>query len=191
MTGSIYMEGYFKLFKFYKNLGEQAIHQVKNDDLLFWSPSEESNSIAIIVNHLNGNMMSRWTDFLTSDGEKPWRDREGEFESRLKTREEIESAWERGWSCLFSALASVTEADMNKLVFIRNKGHSIDEAVQRQLAHYAYHIGQIVFLGRLITGSEWKSLSIPKGESQVYNQKAFGDSQRKEHFTEAFKKGDE
>lgn len=178
------MDGYTKLFSYYKQLGEKAIAQVK-DEALFWTPNANSNSISVIVQHLRGNMLSRWTDFLTSDGEKKWRDRDGEFESRFRNREEVISAWEEGWKCLFDALDSINNNNRDQLVYIRDKGHSIDEAIQRQLAHYSYHVGQIVFLSRILADS-WESLSIPKGGSAQFNMSAREPGQRKEHFTSQF-----
>ena len=181
------MEKYLKLFRYYKQLGDNALSQVLDYTQLFWTPSAESNSIAVIVQHLYGNMKSRWTDFLSSDGEKDWRNREQEFELYLDDRKQIIEKWEEGWTCLFSALESVRPEHHDQLVYIRNKGHTIDEAVHRQLAHYAYHVGQLVFLSRLVVGQEWSSLSIPRGESKAYNEQAFQGGKRKEHFTEEFK----
>ncbi len=181
------MEKYLMLFRYYKQLGDKALSQVPDDDQLFWTPSIESNCIAVIVQHLHGNMKSRWTDFLTTDGEKDWRNREQEFELYLDDRKQIIEKWEEGWTCLFSALESVRPEHHDQLVYIRNKGHTIDEAVHRQLAHYAYHVGQLVFLSRLVVGQEWSSLSIPRGESKAYNEQAFQGGKRKEHFTEEFK----
>lgn len=175
---------YLKLFKYYKQLGDKSIAQIKDNAALFWTPGTESNSIAVIVQHLSGNMLSRWTDFLNSDGEKEWRDRDQEFELYIETRTELIEYWEKGWTCLFRALDSVTQENKDELVYIRKKGHTIEEAVQRQLAHYAYHIGQIVYLARMITGSEWSSLSIAKGASAEYNKRAVAPGTRKEHFTD-------
>lgn len=157
--------------------------QIIDDSQLFWTPGPESNSIAVIVQHLHGNMLSRWTDFLTTDGEKEWRNRDREFELYCETRAEITKLWEEGWQCLFGALESVTEDDKDKLVYIRNQGHTISEAVERQLAHYAYHVGQIVFVARMLTKADWESLSIAKNASSAFNEKTFGDGKRTEHFT--------
>jgi len=148
----------------------------------------ESNSIAITVNHIVGNMLSRWTDFLTTDGEKDFRNRDKEFEDVIKTRQELLDKWETGWACLFEALASVNEDNFETTVYIRNMGHTVVEAVNRQLAHYAYHIGQIVYLGRMIKGAEWASLSIPKGDSKTYNAEKFAMPKREAHFTDEFLK---
>ena len=178
-----YLNGYITLFKYYKELGDKSISQIKDPEAYFWSAGEDSNSIAIVVQHLHGNMLSRWTDFLTTDGEKDWRNRDQEFELYIENKEELLELWEKGWACLFTALESVQEGDRVKLVYIRQKGHTIEEAVQRQLAHYAYHIGQLVYIARIICSTQWQSLSIPKGQSQQYNKVAFGEGKRVEHFT--------
>lgn len=182
-----YLESVRKQFRYYKMLGDKTFAQL-TDEELFWQYNPESNSIAIMVKHLWGNMLSRWTEFLTSDGEKEWRDREAEFEGDIKDRAELLQKWEAGWECLFSALEPLTEADLETAIYIRNMGHSVTEAINRQLAHYAYHIGQIVYLGRMIKGKDWKSLSIPKGKSKAYNQQKFSQPKHKEHFTDEFLK---
>ena len=178
-----YLESVKKQFEYYKLLGEKTFAQL-NDNELFFQHNTESNSVAVIVNHLWGNMKSRWTDFLNSDGEKEWRNRDLEFENVIKSREELIEKWNDGWNCLFNALNSVNENNFNTIVYIRNQGHTITEAINRQLAHYAYHIGQIVFLGKLIKGKEWKSLSIPKGKSSEFNKEKFDKGKRREHFTD-------
>ncbi len=179
--------GVRKQFAYYKLLGDNTFAQLKEEDL-FWQYNPESNSIAIIVKHLWGNMLSRWTDFLTSDGEKEWRDRDGEFEATIQTKEELIKKWNAGWECVFAALDSVDEENIDTTIYIRNMGHTIMEAVNRQLAHYAYHVGQIVFIGRMIRGAEWQSLSIPKGDSKAYNAEKFALEKRKAHFTDEFLK---
>lgn len=162
-------------FKHYKSIGERTFAQL-NDDDLFWQYNEESNSIAIIVKHLWGNMMSRWTDFLITDGEKEWRKRDEEFEDDINTRSEMMDKWNSGWRCLFNALDSITQEDLDsKSIYIRNEEHSIIDAINRQLAHYSYHVGQIVLIAKM-TSSDWKALTIPKGESKVYNEKMFSKS---------------
>lgn len=153
------------------------------DQALFHMPDEKSNSISIIVKHLHGNMLSRWTDFLTSDGEKEWRDRDSEFEEDATTRAEVMEKWEAGWNCLFHALEGLVVEDMHKIVYIRNMGQTVLEAIMRQLAHYAYHVGQIVYLARFFNEGDWQSLSIPKGQSKQYNQEKSAPGQRIEHFT--------
>lgn len=170
-------------FQYYKTLGERTITQL-SDDELFWQYNSESNSIAIIVKHLWGNMLSRWTDFLTTDGEKEWRQREAEFDPDIKDRQELLEKWEAGWQCLFTALESINEENFTTTIYIRNMGHTVVEAVNRQLAHYAYHVGQMVYLGRMMKGNEWQSLSIPRGQSSAYNQKKFAQPKHREHFTE-------
>ncbi len=178
-----YLESVKKQFAYYKTVGEKTFDQVDEKDL-FWQYNEATNSIAIIVNHLWGNMRSRWTDFLTSDGEKPWRERDLEFESVIKTRKELLEKWEEGWQCLFDALNSVSEENFDTKVYIRNQEHSILEAVNRQLAHYAYHIGQIVHIGKMIRGNEWKSLTIPKGKSGEFNRAKFSKGRHSGHFSD-------
>ena len=147
-----YLASTRKQFEYYKMLGEKTFDQL-TDEQLFWQANPESNSIATIVKHLWGNMMSRWTDFLTTDGEKEWRQREAEFENDLQTREAMLGLWNEGWDCLFQALDSVNEENINTIIYIRNQGHSIVEALNRQLAHYPYHVGQIVFIGKMVKDS--------------------------------------
>lgn len=163
-----YLESIRKQFEYYKMLGEKTFAQLK-DEQLFWQYNEESNSIATIVKHLSGNMRSRWTDFLTADGEKEWRNRDAEFENDIESREVLLKQWNEGWNCLFMALNSLSTHDLDKIIYIRNAGHTVTEAINRQLAHYPYHIGQIVFIGKMLAGTAWVSLSIPKGNSQKYN----------------------
>jgi len=180
---SDYLESITKQFMYYKSLGEKTFDQVP-DERLFWQPNEESNSIATIVKHLHGNMMSRWTNFLTEDGEKDWRKRDEEFENDITTKADMLAKWNEGWDCLLNTLEDLTEADLTREIYIRNMGHTVIEAINRQLAHYPYHIGQIVFLGKLIQNEQWSSLSIPKGQSKQYNQEKFAKPKRKEHFTD-------
>ena len=160
-----------------------------SDEELFWQPNESCNNIATIAKHLWGNMRSRWTDFLTTDGEKEWRNREGEFESDLQTRAEMLALWNQGWQCLFDALNSITDEELDSIVYIRNQGHTISEAINRQLAHYAYHVGQIVLMGKIIKGEDWASLSIPKGKSSAFNAEKFSQPKSKGHYTDDLKKG--
>ncbi|HZV71275.1 MAG TPA: DUF1572 family protein [Saprospiraceae bacterium] len=171
------------LYEYYKSLGEKAIKQVNNDEALFWAPDEKSNSISVIIKHLHGNMLSRWTDFLTTDGEKPWRKRDSEFEETTMTREELMTLWNEGWTCLFDALRALTVEDLEKTIYIRNMGQTVEDAIMRQLAHYAYHVGQIVYLARLVNTGDWTSLTIPKGNSDSYNKAKFEPGKRIEHFT--------
>ena len=174
-----------KQFEYYKMLGDNTFAQLEGEDF-FWQMNEESNSIAIIVKHLWGNMLSRWTDFLTSDGEKEWRQREAEFDADIKDVKELLEKWEAGWSCLFSALDSVNEDNFDTQILIRNQAHTIVEAVLRQLSHYCYHVGQIVYLGRMMKGAAWKSLSIPRGGSKAFNKKKFESKTSTDHFTSDF-----
>ena len=142
------LESAKKQFEYYKLLGEKTFAQV-TDEQLFIQANSESNSIATIVKHLWGNMRSRWTDFLTTDGEKKWRKRDEEFENDSSTRQEMLEKWNAGWACLFNALNSITDADLAKVIYIRNQRHTILEAINRQLAHYPYHVGQIIFIGKM------------------------------------------
>ncbi len=176
-----YLTSIKKQFEYYKMLGDKTFEQL-SDDQLFLQYNEQSNSIAIIVKHLWGNMMSRWTDFLDSDGEKEWRKRDEEFENDIQSRSVLLEKWEEGWQCLFGAINSLSDDDLERNIFIRNMGHTVTEAINRQLAHYAYHIGQIVFIGKMIKGENWASLSIPKGTSKSYNEIQFSKPKRKEHF---------
>ncbi len=176
-----------KQFEYYKMLGEKTFSQVP-DEALFWQYNAPSNSMATIVKHLAGNMLSRWTDFLDSDGEKEWRNREAEFDNDIRSREELMEKWQAGWDCLFKALDSITETNLDKIIYIRNQGHSVTEAINRQLAHYPYHVGQIVFLGKMLCDEAWASLSIPRGNSEVYNANKFNKPKQKGHFTDEFLK---
>lgn len=167
-----YLQSARKQFEYYKLLGEKTFDQL-TDEQLFWQYNAESNSIGTIVKHLWGNMMSRWTDFLTTDGEKEWRQREAEFDNDLQSREALLALWNEGWACLFQALDSVNEDNFDTIIYIRNQGHSILEAVNRQLAHYPYHVGQIVFIGKMVKDAAWTSLSIPRGGTQQFNAEKF------------------
>tara|TARA_R110002126_G_scaffold32976_3_gene103676 strand:- start:723 stop:1274 length:552 start_codon:yes stop_codon:yes gene_type:complete len=178
-----YLTSIIKQFKFYKSLGDKTFDQLSFDDML-WQSDENSNSISIIVKHIAGNMLSRWTNFLTEDGEKEWRIRDDEFISNFNSKEAVIAAWESGWFCLFKAIKPLKPEDLENIIYIRNGGHTVTEAINRQLAHYAYHIGQIVFLGKLLKGENWKSLSIPKGDSSKYNQDKFSKDKGRRHFTD-------
>ena len=129
-------------------------------------------------------MLSRWTDFLTTDGEKPWRQRDAEFENEVLNREALMKKWEEGWQCVFNALSSITDDDLEKIIYIRNEGHTILEAINRQIAHYSYHVGQIVYISKLRSKEEWKSLSIPRNKSNEYNDKKFAQEKGKRNFTD-------
>ncbi|SNC75032.1 Protein of unknown function [Hymenobacter gelipurpurascens] len=185
-----YLTSVKKQFEYYKLLGEKTFAQLP-DEALFWQYNPESNSIAIIVKHLWGNMLSRWTDFLTTDGEKEWRQRDAEFDNDIRTRDEMLAKWEQGWSCLFVALDSLIPENWDQTVYIRNQGHSIMEAINRQLAHYPYHVGQIVFIGKMVQNEKWTSLSIPRGNSQGYNAEKFAQPKHNAHFTDEYLKPDQ
>lgn len=157
-----------KEFAYYRSLGEKTFAQLSDADL-FREPAPGTNSVAVIVKHMHGNMLSRWTDFLTTDGEKPWRQRDAEFENDLKTREELLARWNEGWTCLFKAIDPLTPADLERTVLIRIEPHYVQQAIVRQLAHLPYHVGQIVLIGKFFRGDAFQSLSIPKGGSHVFN----------------------
>ncbi|MBL7730208.1 MAG: DUF1572 family protein [Chitinophagaceae bacterium] len=157
-----------KRLKYYKDLGDKTLEQL-NDWDIHYQPNDEANSIAIIVQHLAGNMLSRWTNFLTEDGEKEWRNRDDEFEIHQYTKQQLLELWEKGWACFLDTLGSLKKKDLKKTVTIRQESLTVIDAINRQLAHYPYHIGQIVHIGKTIKGKNWKNLSIPKGESQAYN----------------------
>ncbi len=172
-------------FRYYKSLGEKAIDQV-SDNQLFHISNKGSNSIAIIVNHLSGNMLSRWTDFLTTDGEKKWRDRDSEFEISFNSRKDVLDIWDKGWDCLFATITELKDEDLNKIIYVRNQGHTVLEALNRQLAHYSYHVGQIVYISKVSVGEKWESLSIAPGKSKTYNHAKFKKSKALKHYTEEF-----
>jgi len=165
-----YIEDSISLFRYYKKLGEGAIEQV-SDEQLFAALDPEMNSIAIIVKHIAGNMRSRWTDFLTSDGEKPDRNRDTEFEQPPSTREELLKVWNDGWNRVFSVLEPLSDSDVGRTVTIRGEPHSVMQAINRQMAHYSYHVGQIVFLAKHLNASGWKSLSVPRNKSAEFNRR--------------------
>ena len=162
-----FLKDAIKRFKYYKELGDKTFAQL-DEAAFFYTPSTESNSIAVIVQHMHGNMLSRWTNFLTEDGEKEWRKRDAEFEEMKSTKEHIISLWNEGWNCMLNTLEDLTPKDLNKTVTIRTEPLQVYDAILRQLAHYPYHVGQIVYLGRLIKNETWTSLSIPKGNSGQY-----------------------
>jgi uncharacterized protein DUF1572 len=156
-----YLADAVRVFQSYKRLGESAMAQIP-DEALTIALDAESNSIAIIVKHMAGNMRSRWTDFLTTDGEKPSRNRDTEFESTAAARAELTAQWEAGWKCVFDALEPLSDVDLGRTVLIRNQPHSVMQAINRQLAHYSYHVGQIVFLAKHFAGEHWTALSMPR-----------------------------
>ena len=167
-----YLNNAIKVFTNYKSLADKAMEQLE-DEQLFWQPNAESNSIAIIAKHMWGNMLSRWTNFLTEDGEKEWRQRDAEFENNWKTRVELISKWEEGWQVLFEALNSITDADLDRTVYIRGEAHTVLDAITRQIAHYASHVGQIIYIAKVVKNDAWKSLSIPRNQSKEFNKQMF------------------
>ncbi len=163
-----YVEDSLAVFRYYKNLAERAMAQLADDQLTLVLDGE-MNSIGTIVKHMAGNMKSRWTDFLTSDGEKPDRNRDSEFVDPPAAREALLALWEAGWQCLLSALESISEEDLLRTITIRGEAHSVMQAINRQVAHYSYHCGQIVLLAKHFKHDEWRSLSVPRGHSREFN----------------------
>lgn len=183
-----YLESTKKQFLYYKLLGEKAMEQLEPNQL-FASINEDTNSIATIIKHISGNMLSRWTDFLTTDGEKEWRNRDSEFDDSIKTKEEVLEIWNKGWECFLNALNSLKSNQLSDIIYIRNEGHTVVEAINRQLAHYPYHIGQIVFYAKMLKKEDWTSLSIPKNKSNNYNYDKFSKDKSIQNFTDdEFKK---
>jgi hypothetical protein len=165
--GNEYLDTIIRRLKYYKHLAEQPFNQLEEKDFHF-QPSSESNSIAVIVQHVSGNMLSRWTNLLTEDGEKEWRHRDDEFNIHRYSKQQIIELWDKGWDCFISALQSLKADDLLKTVYIRKESLSVIDAINRQLAHYPHHIGQILYIGKIIKNENWKNLSVPKGESQTY-----------------------
>ncbi|MEJ5056365.1 DinB family protein [Sphingobacterium sp. MYb382] len=169
---SSYLKSALKELKHSKVLVEKTIDAI-DEDMLNWSPAEGTNSISIIVRHVTENIRSRFTDFLTSDGEKSWRNRDAEFEEADLSKADLLAAWEKSWAILLENLEPLTEADLERTIYIRGEGHTVTQAINRQVAHYASHMGQIVFIGKIIKGKDWESLSIPRGQSKAFNQQMF------------------
>ena len=167
--GTTYLQTAIKRLRYYKELGEKTFTPLTDAELHF-TPNAVSNSIAVIVQHMAGNMLSRWTNFLTEDGEKPWRQRDEEFEVHDYSKQQILDLWEKGWACFLDALTSLTENDLLKTIYIREEPLVVIDAINRQLAHYPYHVGQIIYIGKLIKDTGWQSLSIEKGRSDDYNK---------------------
>lgn len=178
-----FLESVKRQFTYYKQLGDKTFMQL-NDEDFFWQYNQETNSIATIVKHLWGNMLSRWTDIFTTDGEKEGRNRDSEFENDLQSKDEVLQKWEEGWNRLFETVNSLSESDLERIIYIRNEGHTVLEAINRQLAHYPYHVGQIVFVGKMIKNEKWNSLSIPRNKSNDYNQTKFAQEKKRKHFTD-------
>lgn len=167
--GKEFLQTAIRRLKSYKDLADKTFDQLQEADFHF-QPNEESNSIAIIIQHMAGNMISRWTNFLTEDGEKEWRQRDEEFAQLNLSRKQLVELWEKGWSCFLTTLESLQEKDLLKTVYIRKEPLTVIDAINRQMTHYPSHVGQIIYIGRIIKNKEWKSLSIPKGQSQQYNE---------------------
>lgn len=168
MNERIFLDSVLQQFRDYKLLAEKTFAQLQEGDFHF-QPNEETNSIAINITHLHGNMLSRWTNFLTEDGEKEWRQRDDEFETHSYSQEKLLQLWEQGWQTVFNAVESLQPGDLEKTIYIRSKPLTVLDAINRQLTHYSYHVGQIVMLGKIVKGPSWKSLSIPKGQSAQFN----------------------
>jgi hypothetical protein len=164
-----FLQSAIKRLTYYKDLGDKTFTQL-NDTDFHYQPNEASNSIAIIIQHTAGNMLSRWTDFLTSDGEKEWRNRDTEFEEQHLSKQQLIELWEKGWQCLLGALNALKEDDLLKTIYIRSEGLPVVDAINRQLAHYSYHVGQIIYVAKVITNRNWHNLSIARGNSAQFNQ---------------------
>lgn len=182
-TSNIYLVSVKKQMLYYKTVAEKAIEQLEAEQL-FISVNEDTNSIATIMNHMVGNMLSRWTGFLTSDGEKEWRTRDAEFENPIITKEELLNNWNKGWDCFFNTINELKPEQLSQIIYIRNEGQTALDAINRQLAHYPYHIGQIVFYSKMLKKTEWNSLSIPKNKSNEYNADKFSKEKTNKHFTD-------
>lgn len=170
MNGELFLKSAIQQFKDYKSLADRTFAQLESKDF-YYCPDEANNSIAVNITHLNGNMLSRWTNFLTEDGEKEWRRRDEEFEAKAFSMEKLLELWEEGWKVLLDSLEALTPADLDKTIYIRTKPMSVIEAIHRQLTHYASHVGQIIFLGKHIKKENWQTLSIKKGGSNAFNEK--------------------
>jgi hypothetical protein len=178
-----YLESVKKQFLYYKMLGEKSIDQLQPEQL-FVAINEDTNSIATIIKHISGNMLSRWTDFLTTDGEMEWRNRDAEFENDLQSKEEVLLVWNKGWDCFLGTLNTLKPDQLSNIIYIRNEGHTVIEAINRQLAHYPYHVGQIVFYAKQLKNGSWNSLSIPKNKSGNYNAEKFAKEKEIKNFTD-------
>jgi hypothetical protein len=177
MLEKIFLDSVLKRFAYYKSLGDKTL-AVLTAEQLHWQPEGAPNSICLIIKHVSGNMRSRWTDFLHSDGEKPWRNRDEEFEEDNASAEKIRQLWEDGWTCMLDAISALQPEDLGKTVYIRSEAHNVIDAINRQLSHIPYHVGQIVYIGKMIKKNDWQSLSIPKGQSQDFNRNMFGNNNK-------------
>lgn len=179
----IFLVSVKKQMLYYKTVSEKAMAQLEEEQL-FVSVNENTNSIATIVKHMAGNMLSRWTDFLNTDGEKDWRNRDSEFENTVNSKEEILKIWNEGWNCFFKAIEELKPEQLSQIIYIRDEGQTALDAINRQLAHYPYHIGQIVFYAKMLKKDEWTSLTIPKNKSNNYNAEKFAQEKSNKHFTD-------
>lgn len=177
MNNNLYIENVKKQFLYYKTIGEKAMHQI-DENQLFVTLNENTNSIATLVKHLSGNMISRWTDFLTTDGEKENRNRDSEFEETITTKNELLQTWDKGWDCFFNAINTIKPEQLSTIIYIRNEGQTVLDAINRQLAHYPYHVGQIVFYAKMLKNKNWESLSISKNQSKSYNAEKFSKQKK-------------
>ncbi len=167
-TEQVFLQSAIKRLTTYRDLGDKTFAQLEDADF-HYQPNDESNSIAVIIQHIAGNMLSRWTDFLTTDGEKEWRYRDAEFAVGSASKAELIALWNKGWDCCLGAISALTEDDVLKTITIRSEGLIVIDAINRQLAHYPYHVGQIVYIGKILKDAQWKSLSIPRGQSETFN----------------------
>lgn len=167
--GKIFLQSAISRVKYYKILADKTFSQLEEGDF-YYKPNETSNNIAIIIQHVSGNMLSRWTNFLTEDGEKSWRNRDIEFNDQHYNKKELMNIWEKGWNCFLATLEKLEDADLLKSIYIRNEPLIVMDAINRQLAHYPHHVGQIVYIGKMVKGKGWKSLSIEKGKSDDFNK---------------------
>ena len=167
-----YITSIIKQFDYYKTAGDKTLQQLSFEEIN-WQSHNNSNSVSIIVKHMVGNMLSRWTNFLTEDGEKDWRQREQEFEATYTNKDQLIADWEKGWQCVYDAIKPLKNKDLGRTVYIRNEKHTVADAIFRQLGHYSYHIGQLAYIGVSIKNNDWQSLSIPKGQSLQFNSEKF------------------
>ncbi|PKG52795.1 DUF1572 family protein [Olleya sp. 1-3] len=167
-----YITSIIKQFDYYKTAGDKTLQQLSFEEMN-WQSHDNSNSVSIIVKHMVGNMLSRWTNFLIEDGEKDWRQREQEFEATYTNKDQLIADWEKGWQCVYDAIKPLKNKDLERIVYIRNESHTVADAIFRQLGHYSYHIGQIAYIGVIIKNTDWQSLSIPKGQSVQFNSEKF------------------
>jgi hypothetical protein len=182
-SNSNYLKSIKNIFRYYKSLGDKVLLQV-DEEGMHWQYNEESNSLATLIKHISGNSLSRWTDFLTADGEKETRDRDDEFEDTISGKEDLVNLWNKGWECLFTAIDGLNDDDLMRTIYIRNEGHTVIEAVNRQLAHIPYHVGQMLFIAKMVTGSNWQTPTIAKGQSKSFNQVKFSAEKQNKFFSE-------